>query len=161
MTSSQGDVRSSPMAYPAVRTLPKLPLPLRPEKLVGSDLLERLLRIENTFRKRTPPHRLSRQHGGGCPIGHVGPRGGAVEHVVGYAFPPPAPDDVPPRPLPRPRPLPGWPRLGCPPGFIPDGRRPLGSSVVKPTNSESAPAFSSKRGSRACAIISTIRDATP
>ena len=29
--SSQGDVRSSPMAYPAVRSLPKLPLPLRPE----------------------------------------------------------------------------------------------------------------------------------
>eukprot|EP00964_Phaeocystis_antarctica_P011917 scaffold6576_cov65-Phaeocystis_antarctica.AAC.3 len=27
----QGDVRSSPMAYPAVRSLPKLPLPLRPE----------------------------------------------------------------------------------------------------------------------------------
>eukprot|EP00964_Phaeocystis_antarctica_P071148 scaffold43363_cov95-Phaeocystis_antarctica.AAC.1 len=31
MASSQGDVRSSPMAYPAVRPLPKLPLPLRPE----------------------------------------------------------------------------------------------------------------------------------
>ena len=31
MASSQGDVRSSPMAYPAVRSLPKLPLPLRPE----------------------------------------------------------------------------------------------------------------------------------
>ena len=29
--SSQGDVRSSPMAYPAVRSLPKLPLALRPE----------------------------------------------------------------------------------------------------------------------------------
>ena len=26
MASSQGDVRSSPMAYPAVRPLPKLPL---------------------------------------------------------------------------------------------------------------------------------------
>merc|ERR1712008_421510 len=26
-----GDVRPSPMAYPAVRSLPKLPLPLRPE----------------------------------------------------------------------------------------------------------------------------------
>eukprot|EP00964_Phaeocystis_antarctica_P041656 scaffold23825_cov35-Phaeocystis_antarctica.AAC.2 len=26
MASSQGDVRSSPMAYPAVRSLPKLPL---------------------------------------------------------------------------------------------------------------------------------------
>eukprot|EP00964_Phaeocystis_antarctica_P078567 scaffold48869_cov52-Phaeocystis_antarctica.AAC.3 len=32
MASSQGDVRSSPMAYPAVRPLPKLPLPLRPER---------------------------------------------------------------------------------------------------------------------------------
>ena len=31
MASSQGDVRPSPMAYPAVRSLPKLPLPLRPE----------------------------------------------------------------------------------------------------------------------------------
>eukprot|EP00964_Phaeocystis_antarctica_P028484 scaffold16062_cov81-Phaeocystis_antarctica.AAC.7 len=31
LASSQGDVRSSPMAYPAVRPLPKLPLPLRPE----------------------------------------------------------------------------------------------------------------------------------
>ena len=31
MFSSQGDVRSSPMAYPAVRSLPKLPLLLRPE----------------------------------------------------------------------------------------------------------------------------------
>eukprot|EP00964_Phaeocystis_antarctica_P085129 scaffold53716_cov67-Phaeocystis_antarctica.AAC.5 len=31
MASSQGDVRPSPMAYPAVRPLPKLPLPLRPE----------------------------------------------------------------------------------------------------------------------------------
>ena len=31
MASSQGDVRSSPMAYPAVRSLPKLPRPLRPE----------------------------------------------------------------------------------------------------------------------------------
>ena len=31
MASSQGDVRSSPMAYPAVRPLPRLPLPLRPE----------------------------------------------------------------------------------------------------------------------------------
>ena len=31
MASSQGDVWSTPMAYPAVRTLPKLPLPLRPE----------------------------------------------------------------------------------------------------------------------------------
>ena len=31
MASSQGDVRSSPMAYPAVRSLPKLPQPLRPE----------------------------------------------------------------------------------------------------------------------------------
>jgi hypothetical protein len=31
MASSQGDVRSSPMAYPAVRPLPKLPLPLRPD----------------------------------------------------------------------------------------------------------------------------------
>ena len=31
MASSHGDVRSSPMAYPAVRPLPKLPLPLRPE----------------------------------------------------------------------------------------------------------------------------------
>ena len=31
MASSQGDVRPSPMAYPAVRSLPKLPRPLRPE----------------------------------------------------------------------------------------------------------------------------------
>ena len=32
MALSQGDVRSSPMAYPAERPLPKLPLvPLRPE----------------------------------------------------------------------------------------------------------------------------------
>ena len=31
MASSQGDVRPSPMAYPAVRPLPKLPLPLRPD----------------------------------------------------------------------------------------------------------------------------------
>ena len=32
MASSQGCVRPSPMAYPAaVRPLPKLPLPLRPE----------------------------------------------------------------------------------------------------------------------------------
>ena len=31
MASSQGDVRSSPMAYPAVRPLPKLPLPVRPD----------------------------------------------------------------------------------------------------------------------------------
>ena len=31
MASSQGDVRSSPMAYPAVRPLPKLPLPPRPD----------------------------------------------------------------------------------------------------------------------------------
>eukprot|EP00964_Phaeocystis_antarctica_P086573 scaffold54847_cov33-Phaeocystis_antarctica.AAC.1 len=31
MASSQSDVRPSPMAYPAVRSLPKLPLPLRPE----------------------------------------------------------------------------------------------------------------------------------
>ena len=31
LPSSQGDVRSSPMAYPAVRSLPKLPLLLRPE----------------------------------------------------------------------------------------------------------------------------------
>ena len=31
MASSQGGVRPSPMAYPAVRPLPKLPLPLRPE----------------------------------------------------------------------------------------------------------------------------------
>ena len=31
MALSRGDVRSSPMAYPAERPLPKLPLPLRPE----------------------------------------------------------------------------------------------------------------------------------
>jgi hypothetical protein len=31
MASSQGDVRPSPMAYPAVRPLPKLPLPPRPD----------------------------------------------------------------------------------------------------------------------------------
>ena len=31
MASSWGDFRPSPMAYPAVRTLPKLPLPVRPE----------------------------------------------------------------------------------------------------------------------------------
>ena len=31
MASSLGDVRPSPMAYPAVRSLPKLPRPLRPE----------------------------------------------------------------------------------------------------------------------------------
>ena len=31
MASSRGDVRSSPMAYPAERPLPKLPLPARPE----------------------------------------------------------------------------------------------------------------------------------
>ena len=31
MAPSRGDVRSSPMAYPAERPLPKLPLPGRPE----------------------------------------------------------------------------------------------------------------------------------
>ena len=31
MAFSQGDVRSSPMAYPAVRPLPKLPLLARPD----------------------------------------------------------------------------------------------------------------------------------
>ena len=41
MASSQGDVRSSPMAYPAVRPLPKLPLPLSTARH-GSYLLVRL-----------------------------------------------------------------------------------------------------------------------
>ena len=42
MASSQGDIRASPMAYQAVRTLPKLPLPLRPESRDAEYLLVRL-----------------------------------------------------------------------------------------------------------------------
>ena len=43
--SSQGDVRSSPMAYPAVRALPKLPLLLRPDRDRRGLPLRRRLRV--------------------------------------------------------------------------------------------------------------------